>query len=75
MCGESDIIRRMMLAAHRHGVADPEQNAWITIDMHNSSHYENGGWKRGNQTKWTPHDTYLSVTLIELISFMGIYGH
>ncbi|KAG2466549.1 ZFR protein, partial [Polypterus senegalus] len=66
MCATSNIIREIMLAAHRWRMTNGDY-AFFNIELFNSTSYGNGSWKRGDKYDAEAKQAYASLKTVTLL--------
>ncbi|CAL8326932.1 unnamed protein product [Arctogadus glacialis] len=66
MCMGADMIREVMLAAHRRGLTDGS-TVYFNIELFNTSSYGNGSWKRGDKLDTEARLAYASLNTVTLL--------
>uniref|UniRef100_A0A667Y947 Natriuretic peptide receptor 3 n=1 Tax=Myripristis murdjan TaxID=586833 RepID=A0A667Y947_9TELE len=66
MCAGADIIREIMLAAHRRRLTSGNY-IFFNIELFNSSSYGNGSWKRGDKYDNEARQAYASLNTVTLL--------
>nr|BAA07946.1 natriuretic peptide receptor type-D [Anguilla japonica] len=66
MCAGADIIRDIMLAAHRRRLTNGSY-IFFNIELFNSSSYGNGSWKRGDKFDMDAKQAYATLNTVTLL--------
>ncbi|XP_015220857.1 atrial natriuretic peptide receptor 3 isoform X2 [Lepisosteus oculatus] len=66
MCAGSDVIREIMLAAHRRKMTNGNY-IFFNIDLFNSSFYGNGSWQRGDKYDAEAKQAYAALKTVTLL--------
>ncbi|XP_056134990.1 atrial natriuretic peptide receptor 3 [Lampris incognitus] len=66
MCMEADMIRDIMLAAHKQRLTNGS-HVFFSIDLFNASSYGNGSWKRGDKFDNEARQAYASLNTLTLL--------
>ncbi|KAM3842290.1 atrial natriuretic peptide receptor 3-like [Diretmus argenteus] len=66
MCTGADIIREIMLAAHRRRLTNGS-NIFFNVELFNSSSYGNGSWKRGDKYDNEARQAYAALNTVTLL--------
>ncbi|XP_061119331.1 atrial natriuretic peptide receptor 3-like isoform X2 [Conger conger] len=66
MCAGADIIRDIMLAAHRRRLTNGSY-IFFNIELFNSSSYGNGSWKRGDKYDMDAKQAYATLNTMTLM--------
>ncbi|KAI1905218.1 hypothetical protein AGOR_G00013860 [Albula goreensis] len=66
MCAAADIIRDIMLAAHRRRLTNGSY-IFFNIELFNSSSYGNGSWKRGDKYDMDAKQAYATLNTLTLL--------
>ncbi|KAL4660807.1 atrial natriuretic peptide receptor 3-like [Arapaima gigas] len=66
MCAGADIIRDIMLAAHRQKLTNGS-NIFFNIELFNSSSYGNGSWRRGDKYDAEAKQAYAALNTVTLL--------
>ncbi|XP_078141560.1 atrial natriuretic peptide receptor 3 isoform X1 [Centroberyx gerrardi] len=66
MCTGADIIREIMLAAHRRRLTNGNY-IFFSIELFNASSYGNGSWKRGDKYDSEVRKAYASLNTVTLL--------
>lgn len=66
MCLGADVIRQVMLAAHRRRLTDGS-NVFFNIELFNASSYGNGSWRRGDGFDSEARQAYASLNTVTLL--------
>ncbi|KAJ8286981.1 hypothetical protein GJAV_G00045590 [Gymnothorax javanicus] len=66
MCAGADIIRDIMLAAHRWRLTNGSY-IFFNIELFNSSSYGNGSWKRGDKYDMDAKQAYTTLNTVTLL--------
>ncbi|KAM4607253.1 atrial natriuretic peptide receptor 3 [Polymixia lowei] len=66
MCTEADVIREIMLAAHRRRLTNGSY-VFFNIELFNASSYGNGSWKRGDKYDNEARQAYASLNTVTLL--------
>ncbi|XP_059921303.1 atrial natriuretic peptide receptor 3 [Gadus macrocephalus] len=66
MCMGADVIREVMLAAHRRRLTDGS-TVYFNIELFNTSSYGNGSWKRGDKLDTEARLAYASLNTVTLL--------
>ncbi|KAJ3604421.1 hypothetical protein NHX12_029162 [Muraenolepis orangiensis] len=66
MCMGADMIREIMLAAHRRRLTNGS-TIFFNIELFNTSSYGNGSWKRGDKFDTEARQAYASLNTVTLL--------
>ncbi|XP_068107351.1 atrial natriuretic peptide receptor 3 [Hyperolius riggenbachi] len=66
MCASGDMVRNIMIAAHRQGLTKGDY-VFINIELFNSSSYGDGSWRRGDKQDLEAKQAYSSLQTVTLL--------
>ncbi|CAL8348221.1 unnamed protein product [Lota lota] len=66
MCMGADMIREIMLAAHRRRLTNGS-TIYFNVELFNTSSYGNGSWKRGDKLDTEARQAYASLNTVTLL--------
>ncbi|CAB1322479.1 unnamed protein product, partial [Coregonus sp. 'balchen'] len=66
MCAGADVVREIMLAAHRRRLTNGSY-IFFNIELFNSTSYGNGSWKRGDKYDSEARQAYSALNMVTLL--------